>query len=86
MFFNHSNLHSPSSETEMVDLVRWAAHEGRKMSVVGSGHSWSAIANCQDILVSLCNYKGKRMCRNLTVIIRQTWIEEVMCALYLRKI
>ncbi|KAL5509798.1 hypothetical protein EMCRGX_G005228 [Ephydatia muelleri] len=58
VFFNHSNLHSPSSETEMVDLVRWAAHEGRKMSVVGSGHSWSAIANCQDILVSLCNYKG----------------------------
>ena len=58
VFFDHSNLYTPSSEADMVKLVRWAARDGRKMRVVGSGHSWSTVANSPDILVSLCNHKG----------------------------
>ena len=62
VFFNNSDLFVPTSEAEMVDIVKRAGRERRKIRVVGSGHSWSAVATSQDILVSLSNYRGTCMC------------------------
>ncbi len=42
----------------MVELVKFAAINGRKLRVVGSGHSWSTVATSNDILVSLHNFTG----------------------------
>jgi FAD-linked oxidoreductase len=40
-------LHSPNGESEIVAIVRAAAQAGRRVKVVGAGHSWSDIA-CTD--------------------------------------
>lgn len=58
VYFSHENLRVPSSKEEIADIVMSAALHGQKIRVIGSGHSWSGIAEPQDILVSLHKLKG----------------------------
>lgn len=44
---------TPDSEGELVKTVRLAHATGKRIKVVGAGHSWSAIAVPDEILVSL---------------------------------
>ncbi|HKA91694.1 MAG TPA: FAD-binding protein, partial [Haliangiales bacterium] len=53
-----STWHEPESEDEIGELVRDAARTGRRMRVVGAGHSWSAIAAPHDMAVSLDRLAG----------------------------
>ena len=43
----------PSTEEEVVELVGRARSEGKRIKVVGAGHSWSDIACTDSIMVSL---------------------------------
>ena len=43
----------PASEEEIVDLVKKASREEKKIRVIGSGHSFSRIVEIDEILVSL---------------------------------
>ena len=58
IYFDHKNLHAPSTKEELVQMVKTASNDGRKIRVVGSGHSWSRVATSADILLSLHNYAG----------------------------
>ena len=58
VYFSHENLLVPSSKEEIADIVKSAALHGQKIRVIGSGHSWSGIAEPQDLLVSLHKLKG----------------------------
>ena len=58
VYFNHEDLHSPSSKEEILDLVKLADKSNQKIKVLGSGHSRSAIAQCDGILISLHNFTG----------------------------
>ncbi|RUS45207.1 D-arabinono-1,4-lactone oxidase [Cohnella sp. AR92] len=49
---------SPSSIEEIAELVRKCKNEGRKLRVVGSGHSFTPVAATNDLLVSLDNLQG----------------------------
>ena len=57
--FNLTHSHLPETEAEIVQIVRDANNQGRKIRVLASGHSWSEIAQTQDIMISLGRYKGK---------------------------
>ena len=48
----------PPTETELVNIVQKARQEGRKIRVVGSGHSWSPIVPSGDLLLSLDQWQG----------------------------
>src|SRR5439155_17655810 len=48
-----SSWQLPTSEQEVVALVRRTAKAGRTLRVVGAGHSWSRIAVPEDVAVSL---------------------------------
>ena len=56
--FNLVNLTTPESESEIVSIVQNAYQNSRKIRVVGDGHSWSHIAQTQDIMISLNKYRG----------------------------
>ena len=58
ILFNLDNLHKPDSESEIVQLITNANQNGRKVRVLGDGHSWSEIAQTQDIMISLIDYQG----------------------------
>ncbi|WP_240548278.1 D-arabinono-1,4-lactone oxidase [Paenibacillus lignilyticus] len=48
----------PESIEEVVDIVRMCRREGRKLRVVGTGHSFTPIAASGDVLVSLDRMQG----------------------------
>ena len=54
---------APRTREELVTIVKAVAatHKGdgpkRKMHVLGSGHSWSAVAQSDDLLLTLSNYR-----------------------------
>jgi len=48
----------PEDEAAVVALVTEARAEGRRVRVVGAKHSWSAIAMCDGVLVSLDRMQG----------------------------
>ena len=56
--FNHSRLHIPKSHKEIVDIVKEAYNSKQKIRVLAAGHSWSEIAQTQDIMLSLHKYSG----------------------------
>ena len=56
--FNLENLRTPCTEEEIVDIVKDACKNERKIRVLGDGHSWSEIAQTEDIMISLANYTG----------------------------
>ena len=68
--FNLDNLVTPESEEEIVSIVQDAYKNNRKIRVVADGHSWSHIAQTQDIMVSLTNYRGIVSTGDQTVTVR----------------
>jgi FAD-linked oxidoreductase len=50
--FTPGSIAQPSSTGEVVELLRNAATDGRKVRCIGTGHSWSALAETDDILVN----------------------------------
>jgi L-gulono-1,4-lactone dehydrogenase len=65
-FVNHARTvqvsptawHAPRSEEEIVEYVSCAAASGRRIRVVGAGHSWSPIAAPEDLALSLDRLTG----------------------------
>lgn len=58
VYFSHAHLRIPTSKDDVISIVRSAMEKGQKVRVVGSGHSWSAVAASEDVLISLYNYTG----------------------------
>ena len=76
--FNLDNLVMPETEEEIVSVVQDAYKNNRKIRVVADGHSWSHIAQTEDIMVSLTNYRGIVNVDGLTVTVRAgTPLEEI---------
>lgn len=51
-------LHYPESETEIQQLVRQAGEQGRRVRVIGTGHSFTALCATDALLISLDHYQG----------------------------
>jgi L-gulonolactone oxidase len=51
-----SSWERPTSEDQLVDVVRRAAADGRRVKVVGAGHSFTGIACTDGALVDLSSY------------------------------
>ena len=58
ILFNLDNIHNPSSHDEIATIVKEAYNNKRSIRVLAAGHSWSEIAQTQDIMLSLHNYSG----------------------------
>ena len=60
IIFNLLNLYTPSTHDEIVNIVTNAIESDppRKIRVLAAGHSWSHIAQTQDIMISLNDYQG----------------------------
>ncbi|MDT0685676.1 D-arabinono-1,4-lactone oxidase [Autumnicola psychrophila] len=56
--FKPEQVITPESEEEIVQLVKKARRENRKLRVVGAGHSSSPLVKTKDILLSLKHFKG----------------------------
>lgn len=56
--FNLDNLHTPKSHEEIVNIIKNAHGGKRKIRVLAAGHSWSHIAQTQDMMISLHDYTG----------------------------
>ena len=56
--FDLSNLQEPTTEDEIKSIVKDAYDNDRKIRVLGSGHSWSKVAQTTDIMISLSKYIG----------------------------
>ena len=56
--FNLDNLETPDTEEKIQQIVFNANRNGGKVRVLADGHSWSEIAQTQDIMISLANYQG----------------------------
>ena len=52
-----AQIHAPSTEEELAQIVRDAAANGERVKVVGAGHSFTAIALTDGHLISLDNYQ-----------------------------
>ena len=50
--FTPTRIAQPSNTKYLVQLLRTAALENRKVRCIGTGHSWSALAETRDILVN----------------------------------
>ena len=50
------NYFQPSSENEIIDIVKKAVEENKKIKMVGAAHSWSALALPTHYLINLDNY------------------------------
>ncbi|MFM9119762.1 MAG: FAD-binding protein, partial [Acidimicrobiaceae bacterium] len=48
--------YSPTTEHELQQIVRHATANQKRIKAVGSGHSFTAIALAEEILVDLSNY------------------------------
>lgn len=56
--FSPGEIATPESEEQVVELVKAAAKEKRKIRVVGAGHSSSPLVKTRDILLSLKHFRG----------------------------
>lgn len=56
--FSPGRTLTPESEEEVVDLVRQARSDNRKVRVVGAGHSSTPLVETDDVLLSLEHFKG----------------------------
>ncbi|WP_299105708.1 D-arabinono-1,4-lactone oxidase [uncultured Tenacibaculum sp.] len=54
-----SKIATPSTEEEIQQLVLKAINDQKKIRVIGSGHSFTALCSTNEVLVSLDNYQGK---------------------------
>ena len=57
-YFPPENVITPSTLDELVNVIQAANDAGRKVRVVGSGHSMSPLAVSAGTLLSLINYRG----------------------------
>lgn len=72
--------HAPASEAEVIEIVRGA--RGRRLRVVGAGHSWSAIAAPEQVAITLDHFAGVIARDDHTVTIRGgTRLEDLNAAL-----
>ena len=53
-----ARIERPTTEAEVVDLVRRAVADDLRVRVVGAGHSFTAVARTDDVLVSLDDLVG----------------------------
>ena len=58
MFFDPQKVESPSTKEKILQIVQYAIENGQRVRVLGSGHSRSAIALSDDVMVSLHHYNG----------------------------
>ena len=58
MVFTPGEVCHPESEEQVCDLVKKAASEGKKVRVVGAGHSSSPLVRTSDYLLSLNHFRG----------------------------
>ncbi len=56
--FNPEQIAKPSSEAEILDLVKNAKVQGKQIRVVGSGHSWTHLIKTNRMLISLDQFQG----------------------------
>lgn len=56
--FNPKQINYPTTEADVIDIVKAARQQGRKIRCIGSGHSWTRLIETNDILVSLDNMQG----------------------------
>jgi FAD/FMN-containing dehydrogenase len=56
--FTPGKVVTPESEEEVVQLIKAARKDNKKLRVVGAGHSSSPLVKTDDILFSLKNFKG----------------------------
>jgi FAD/FMN-containing dehydrogenase len=56
--FCPANYVFPTDVDELIKIVRTAHQQKRSIRVIGSGHSFSKVASCDDLLVSLDNLQG----------------------------
>ena len=58
MVFTPGEVCTPESEEQVCDLVKKANSEGKKVRVVGAGHSSSPLVRTNDYLVSMKHFRG----------------------------
>ena len=58
VIWNPSEIAYPSTEEEIQQLVIKAANDRKKIRVIGTGHSFTALCQTNDITVSLDKYQG----------------------------
>ena len=58
IIFELDNLRTPESEDAIVEIIKNAQQQNRKVRVLADGHSWSEIAQTEDIMISLAKYTG----------------------------
>lgn len=58
LFFDPRMMLQPSTEQEVVAIVNQVRKDGRRLRVLGSGHSRSPLAVSDDLLVSICQLRG----------------------------
>lgn len=56
--FTPAEVAYPSSEEEILVLLKKANAEGKNVRIIGSGHSWTRLIPTRDILVSLDAWQG----------------------------
>jgi FAD/FMN-containing dehydrogenase len=58
MVFSPGEIITPESEEQVCTLVKKATSEGKKVRVVGAGHSSSPLVQTEDYLLSLKHFRG----------------------------
>ncbi len=48
----------PSTENEIIDIVKKANEQGKKIRIIGSGHSFTPLSSTDDFLISLDKFAG----------------------------
>lgn len=56
--FNPSTIAYPTTEEEIQKVVLKAVNDRKKVRIIGTGHSFTAVCATDDVLVSLDNYQG----------------------------
>lgn len=56
--WNPSEVAYPTTETEIQQVILRAANDRKKVRIIGTGHSFTALCQTNDILVSLDKYQG----------------------------
>ena len=57
-FFDPQKVKLPTTEDEVVQIVKAASIDGHQVRVLGAGHSRNSLAYSKDILISLIHYRG----------------------------
>lgn len=58
LHFEPEKILYPTSETEIIEIVKEAHAKDKKIRVVGAGHSWTGLIPTDQYLVSLDQYQG----------------------------